>query len=1057
MRRAACLTLAILLGLPAAEPAPPATDTAPPPPPAVEPGGSDLRARLPASPQVVDRDGQLWWQGADPAQAVPFTGVDGRQQPLVEAAGLTIAVQRRLIADSRTDALAALLRLAPLAKEAGLEGLRLGEGPLTGVHLRNDTAVVVPDAVLRLEPAAGGERDGEVAELKAASEALVARLPGTDMPEPARRALGALLAKLTATTHDGKIDDATPEFCRRVIRSGLLRSFFPDLPEDDRVEAAVQRAETMLPIRRWTGAGGELTELRDAFGRTGWAMRTPLRSAWLTTHPRPIYFDFRGMPELTTVVELAPGADPRADGAEPVAARLWRQAGGDWQPVVEWSAAAGLAGMARWAEAVPRRTGSQAVQDWLPPHILVTSLHGDVLALATAHGTLRPPRDGSAGEGERFLAEAARLLPDAAHLDLIGQHLLRYVYDSPDPRRPNLIGNRQDKGDIHQTALQTLALTAGGMLRGDCDDLAELYETIAERQGRTAHVIGVPGHAACAWAERRGDAWHVLVLQTGPAMEFADADPKAGLQNALMQAYQHFDDSEQVDPNGLGLLLRFTDENQRGSWRLGYRIFSDPEYARIMIDVQKDWHYSTYQRGIDKMRRLIASSEQEANDTANHRELSGLYSFTGQYALACESHRKAIDLVADDARSSLFMLVEQVGHLFDAGRAGEARETALDLLSVRIPALEAKLGPALMQVSVQLAGTLASHDARDLALRALRPGLAQFDARLADLLGRRQGQGRNIVAGQQPVAGLNALGDWLEGPEYDANLWDNHPALQQYRRLAQMLSGTAIACLEGVKQEELAKEPELQVAARFAQVWLDRIAFHDIDDAGEALYRYASAGHAYATLLGEERFQALLEAAPRPGADTPPRRRVGGIAQVVLDAGWIRRSPPYWSGRLLDMFSRDKDAFDRAAALRLAAAAIEAAEAVKGTPLDHPRIALQTHLVRLVQALLEQDEAALRALLRTAKDSGDKDWVDDTAQWLGTAARWLDPAWYGTVLRAWHEEIDYKPKYFWIAWRAALNKAPQHALMAAEAAARIYPNDQAFADELRLMRQVLAK
>ena len=71
------------------------------------------------------------------------------------------------------------------------------------------------------------------------------------------------------------------------------------------------------------------------------------------------------------------------------------------------------------------------------------------------------------------------------------------------------------------------------------------------------------------------------------------------------------------------------------------------------------------------------------------------------------------------------------------------------------------------------------------------------------------------------------------------------------------------------------------------------------------------------------------------------------------------------------------------------------------------------------------------------------------------AARRLDPAWYAKVLAAWDEEVHYKPKYFWIAWRAALNKAPQHALLAAKLASERFPDDPAFTDEYAYMRQVL--
>ena len=84
-------------------------------------------------------------------------------------------------------------------------------------------------------------------------------------------------------------------------------------------------------------------------------------------------------------------------------------------------------------------------------------------------------------------------------------------------------------------------------------------------------------------------------MQTGPTHEFIDEE----LPESLRKAYTSFDASETFDPNGLGLLLRFSGENTRSSWRLSYRIFAEKEYADAMIAVQKDWHYQTYLQGIN--------------------------------------------------------------------------------------------------------------------------------------------------------------------------------------------------------------------------------------------------------------------------------------------------------------------------------------------------------------------------------------------------------------------------------------------------------------------------
>jgi hypothetical protein len=1048
MRPVATLVLLALL-LPGGEPPTVPTD---PTVPATELGTlTRLREALPQAAWIVEREGGLWWQCA-PEASVRFAGVDADQQPQIEVAGLAITVSRRLIEAQRPDAIAAVLVLAPMAAQAGIAAPTLTEGPLTGLHLRTADAVVLPEGVLRATAVEAPPRGAEADRIRTAAEALKADLPGLRFDEQPRRAINGFLDRLSQAQRQGDIDELDPAMARRLVRSGWIRQFFPGSSHDESVERAVREAEAMTRTIRFAGEAGELAEVRDAFGRDGWILRTPTRSARIMAHPQPLYVGLSA--RLMTVTELAPGSDPLDAAVQPTAIRLWQQRDREWtllaqarsgEPLVE--AETGV-----WRKAVPPSRRDGAVADALPLHAVVTNLHGDVLALVTAQGWLASPRDASPTEGERFLAEAARQLPDAAHLDLVGQYLMQYVYDSPDPRFALLVGDKQNKGDIHQTALQTLASAAGGIMRGDCDDAAELYETIAERQGRTAHVISLPAHAACAWAEKHGDTWSVFLLQTGPAYQFSDTD----LKQALTKCYKHFDESDAFDPNGLSLLLRFDNENQRGGWRLSYRIFEDPEYARLMIDVQRDWHYQTYARGIAKMQQLIAGNQREKDDTANWRELSGLFSFTGQHALAAEAHQKAIDLMKDeDAIGRLSMRVELIGHLFDAGKDRLARDEAIDLLEHAIPAQRKTLGPALMQLGSQLAGVLATHGARDLAVTALMPALQLLDERMAEALLKRKAGGK---ATPTTLAGIQALGDWLEGPEFDERVWEQHPVMEQFRRLCQMLSGTAIATLEGTSAADLAASSDLQALARMVQIWLDRIAFRDIDDPAELLFRYAAAGETYELLLSPERFASLVAAAPAPKPVAPDRiRRIGGLAQMALDAGWMHLSVPYQSSRLFKHFDPKKPAPDTALVRTDAKAVIAAYERIQGSDLDDARMALQAHLARVILAMIDGDDAALRACLQVVVERSDKDWRDMTAQWLGDAARAVPPAAYAAVLKAWDDVVQYKPKYYWIAWRACLAKADQQAVMAAELACRRYPDEASFSEELVLLREVIAQ
>jgi hypothetical protein len=115
----------------------------------------------------------------------------------------------------------------------------------------------------------------------------------------------------------------------------------------------------------------------------------------------------------------------------------------------------------------------------------------------------------------------------------------------------------------------------------------------------------------------------------------------------------------------------------------------------------------------------------------------------------------------------------------------------------------------------------------------------------------------------------------------------------------------------------------------------------------------------------------------------------------------------------------------------------------------------EAHLAALIVALVAQDEKALHERLAYVQSLNDKRLRDDTAQWLGDPARFLELDWYAKVLTIWKEELNYKPKYFWIAWRAALNKAPQQALMVAKMAAEEFSGDPSFTEEYEFMRKLL--
>jgi hypothetical protein len=1022
---------------PAAAASPPAPV---PPAPAVEPlnPSVELLKTLPHVPSVAAKDGVVSWQDGDKV-AYPIVEVanDKEGTPIVETEVGKVRITRKLMEDNRIDVLDQLPQLIAQAKAAGLKAndLVLRIGILTGVQLYWPGGLVLTEGVVRKAEIAQPNRSEEKERLVKAISALIADFPHTELDDLGKKCLADVLPRLAKDEGHQGVDEVAPSLARRITRFGWLRQFFPkgDAGDINVIEQLVAKGEQHQPVVLYEGNHLRLSEVKDAFGRDAWLLVTPTRCAYLVDHQDPLYYWAWPESKPKVVVDLPVGSDPNLVATDPLGAHLYV----GQEEIAQWSKDKPLVvNKDAWRRVVPAKDhkgiDTNAVTDFLPPHILITALNGDIVKLVTSGGVLTPPANGGAVECERFLADAAKVLPDPANLDLIGEYILQYCYDSPDSRFPEMLGNKNVKGDIHQTAPQTIATTCGGMFRGDCDDLAELYQTIAERQGRTAHVISLPSHAAMAFAEKKEDGnWHTYVLQTGPPIEFTDAK----LPVALEKAYKSFDEGSAFDPNSLGLLLRFSGENTRSAWRLSWRIFSDPEYAKTMIDVQRDWQYQTYQRGINTMKKMIADGDQ---DNANFRELAGLFSYTGQFPLAVQYSEEAIKRT-ENAENRLDLSVEMVQSLFDAKQGGRARATALDILDHQLPALKknvelkAKIEATQASIGIDLATALCHGKAYDLALRTLK------DTQLDDV-----------------AAKIEQVGTWLGSPRYNQRTWENSQQIQQLRRQMQMFVAIGIELLRGYQDSapnEIQKNADLQTIARAVQDWLTLVGFHDSEEPEEVLTRYATAGAYYSAMLGAERLQAMLDAVALPKeADYEHAKRIGGLAQLQLDLPWIKLSVPFWSDRLFELFDKDNATLDRAQVAKLGGLVASALASGVKLGIEHPSFNHLAHLAALVTALVGHDHTTLRERLHFVKLKDDKRLRDDTAQWLGDTARFLDAAWYSQVLQIWTEELNYKPKYFLIAWRAALTGAPQQALMVARLAAQQFKDDPSFTEEYDFMR-----
>jgi tetratricopeptide (TPR) repeat protein len=605
-------------------------------------------------------------------------------------------------------------------------------------------------------------------------------------------------------------------------------------------------------------------------------------------------------------------------------------------------------------------------------------------------------------------------------MDLIGQYLFRYTFESPDNRHPLLIGSNSLKSDIHQTAEQSLATSTGGICRGDCDDLSELYQRIALKQGRIPHVILLPGHAALAYAEESDDGWAVEVLRTGTALRF-EADT---LPEALGKTYRSFDPTGTFDPNAVGLLLRFSGENRRSAWRLSHRIFSDADYAQTMIDVQRDWHYQTYAQAIEKMEVMIAAGDE---DNANFRELAGLYAFTGQYDKAAAYLAKAIERTPE-ASSRFQVELERLGYLRSSDLEA-AKELAYRLIDKDFEEAKGQLG-------IQMAFTLPR----------LLIGLEDMD--------RARSRFKELAWSRLARATMQVMQIANANPSHEQ--W-NHSQVRQMRRIAGTMAGMSLALLKDEDLTKLEKDSDLEQYHALVTSWLRLVAFKDADDGDAIMARYATMARYYERRDGEDTFRTALAKAKAPNKPLDSHHQRGGLdkKQQKRDLKWISISLPYWSSRLSDTLG--DDGIDEKQLTTVMERARQAYTVSKDLGMSGPRAEHIWHQMQLFAAVHGQDEAALRERMRHVLAQDDKALRDSLAGFLGSNAKHLSAEWWDTILTCWAEEIDCKPKYFWIAWQAAIAKAPEAALATARLAVERFPDEAAFAQELSYMEGLLAE
>ena len=269
----------------------------------------------------------------------------------------------------------------------------------------------------------------------ARSGALVAALPDAKLAPESRPAVASILAQIALEDAQSNLDYVPPSFARRLVRAGwLARCGAPRALTRSCARGA--RSRGAAADRALRGPRRPLELVEDAYGSRVWTLSTPERVGYSRLAPAPAYYT--NGPVTRLVVRLPVGRDPLRDAARWQSAELWDGAGADREP---GAPAHGLASdAAAWRRAFP--TTGEGVE-WAgagrraaAAHLLVTAPNGDVLALPPLTAWCARRRAEARPTPSASTAKRRSALPDAAHLDLIGEYLLVYAYDSPDPRNP---------------------------------------------------------------------------------------------------------------------------------------------------------------------------------------------------------------------------------------------------------------------------------------------------------------------------------------------------------------------------------------------------------------------------------------------------------------------------------------------------------------------------------------------------------------------------------------------------------------------------------------------
>lgn len=843
----------------------------------------------------------------------------------------------------------------------------------------------------------------------------------------------------------GEIDQNdffTGDICRRLIEADYLEKEVKGLSGDrlnelsayrkalEKVEAGrpefaieldggrqLVALKVMVDELNGAAGGGNDSETGETLSPYIWRVEGPDETVFYSSFPaRQIH--------ALSLAEIYPGRHESRPMMPPLKVEVWHVRDGllaSYSPgeaaasgdAEKWNRALGL-------DRLGWNNPSAGPPGWdFPLHVVQRNDQGDPVALAVPTGVVNLP-DFSEFTGEKsrreaqdkWLDKAAKILATPGELGLLFHQFSIYLSDSPLPEYPTLIGSRQGLGDIHQTVYETLDRKMIGRMIGDCDDLAEFFQELTRRQGKLSYVMQLPKHAACGYVDKLSDgSYQFVVLQTGPVQQFVAPD----LAAAVEMAYRSFDregGETHLTAAAVPLLLRFAGEQTRTPFVLSARIYADREYADAMIRVQSYWHAHAYSAAIKEMEEMLKTDQ----ELGSIKELASLYQRVGWYDKSAEMRRRELAAIGDaDSQEKLSAWLEMAQLYYEA----KNNEGALD---------------ALKQMESIMREFIRNNNRPDF-FRAM-----SFQMYWAMMMTRI---GDPAKAWELLKFGL----DLTRSPS---------------GHLPEPILRTLVTLYEKLQTLELkngklttAQDRVRSIVRRELESGFSRGWFRADDSYNTSLSRYAVLGRFAVAKVGrKEGIARLLADGPYPTGPREHSRR--GTDITDQDWAWFRISPGLFASLGMEMLDNDElpEYYDPQGAKPVLEAIRRAMD--KGAAWG-AEISGEDERVRgeLALSFVNNDINAFKDILLRVRSKAFSRLYDEAALSLGFQCGLIPLSEFPRWIEVFKENFPDKQHYFKVVYRAIDKEHYDHALMMAEATAKIFPDDKLLVDEAEFVKKLV--